>query len=185
MLIRQADAFYIETGGRRRGHYNARVSTNDVGNRDSSKTKAYRAESEAEKYFGARSTIINQPMKHYIVASIIDYIVTQPLFIEWFGSTHLLILFNQRRQCSRAWCGCIEFADHSQCGLAWFDVYHELAHHVTLRDDEPAHGERFVGAMMLIASLSPYPEHAERLAQQLKQQGIYPTSKYFNENYYN
>lgn len=183
MLIRQKDAFYVEHGGRRRGYYNARVTVFDAGRRDYRKRKAYGAEEAAELACGNESKMPNAPLSRYAVASAIDYIVTQPLFIEWFGATHLLLMFSTTRSCSRAWAGCIEFADDETRGFSWFDIYHELAHNVTLRDDEPHHGERFIGAMLLIASLSPVQEHVYKLSECLTGAGLYPTSKYFADNF--
>ena len=173
MLLQVDGSFYIEHGSGRKGWYNARTRPDDAGKTDWLRSRVYRAESATERRVShSRLRTASAVLSRYLTASVIDYIATSEEYVRWFGSTELLVKFNHTLSTSRAWAGCIEFS--SRGGVDMFDIYHELAHHVTIRGGEPYHGERFRGAMLLIASLSPFVNHAHILARQLDKEGLYP-----------
>lgn len=184
MLIRQDNDFFIEHGENRRGYFNSRMHITDAGSKDKHRSKVYDAEQCAENAFSLPLSHIHCPNKNYYVAGVIDSIVTQDDYVKWFGGTHLLVMFSRSRGRSRAMRECIEFADNISCGVPWFDIYHELAHSVTISDDEPHHGERFIAAFIMIASLSPVKAHGNELAKQFRKVGLYPTAKYFLQESY-
>ena len=173
MILRDHNEFYIEHGTKRKGWFNSKSKVFDKGKKDRRRKAVYATELEAERLsaFGF-IPICDGELYKYLIASVIDIIVTKDEYVEWFGSTSLLIKFSKSRDRSRAWINAIEFATRDKVSM--FDIYHELAHTVTLRNTEPNHGERFLSAYLLIASLSPFDNHAQHLVRQLNKRRLYP-----------
>lgn len=181
MILHANGSFYIEHGSRRKGYFNSRFKASDAGRRDMNRSLVYKAERVADKCEYAFIPLPKSSLRRYVTASMIDIIVTQDEYLKWFGSTSLLVNFSGRLKSSRACVGCIEFADRDSVSL--FDIYHELAHHVSMRHNEPHHGDRFIAAFILIASLSPFTDHSSYLDSPLDMEGLYPTDKYFKSQY--
>jgi len=183
MILHMDGAFFIEHATNRKGYYNARTRVGDSSMRDIYKGDVYRTENLCEASADHSHVAVPGPsLCNYLTASVIDHIVSHGQYVEWFGSTELLVKFSKRLGASRAWVGCVEFVQREQVEL--FDIYHEIAHHATLRSTEPHHGERFLGAYLLVASLSPYPHHARILADQLRKENLYPyANKYLHREF--
>lgn len=155
MILKQNGQFYIEAGPpRRKGVYNHRVRVTDAGKRDYQRQRLYDAEKKADAllHFCMHSKLFAQ----YITVGIIDELVSQDEYIRLFGSTRLLVEFSARRKRSEAFKsdGVAKISFHQTDTLFPLDIIHELAHTVTLCSHEPAHGERFVGAMLHMRFLS-------------------------------
>ena len=154
MILKQNGQFYIEAGQpRRKGVYNHRVRIADAGKRDYQRQRLYDAEKKADArlHYCMHSKLFAQ----YITVGIIDDLVSQDEYIRLFGSTRLLVEFSARRKRSEAFRsdGVAKISFHQTDTLFPLDIIHELAHTVTLKEGEPAHGERFAGAMVLMTCL--------------------------------
>ena len=167
MILFNEGNYYIEHGSRRKGVYNAQVKVSDKGKRDYQMSRVYDAERALDA--GATMAYPHPTILHSVTCGLIDNIVGQDEYVRLFGSTRLLIEFSKRRTRSEAFrldqLAKISFPETGKIYL--YDIYHELAHCVTLLAGEPSHGERFAGAFLAIAHLSPWESHGRRAESRL------------------
>ena len=172
MILFHEGSYYIEHGSRRKGVYNSRVKVSDAGRNDYQKTAVYKAESALDRCGSLKYT---HPMiVQFVTCGLIDAVVRQDEFVRLFGSTRMLVEFSSRRKrsCTIMYDGLAKMVFAKSELIYLFDIYHELAHIVTLRSGEPPHGQRFAGAFALIARLSPWGSHGLRTELELMKRNI-------------
>lgn len=176
MILHHDSSFFIEHSVRRKGIHHSRFPVSDTGQRDTTRKLVYEAERKTDRLAEAKVLLTSSVLIHYTTAAIIDYIVTQEEYTRLFGDTSLVIEFSKRRTKSRAWRdgrkGFISFALNPP-HVHVLDVMHELAHTVTLRDDEPSHGDRFCDAFIRIAGLSPFTDTYAILQMHLERSNLW------------
>lgn len=178
MIINHNGSFYIEHTLRRKGIHHSRFKPKGGGDRDSHRSRLYKAETRV----GSRAMSCPPLLTSYCVAGLIDLVVTSDEYVRLFGDTRLLIKFDRARVRSQAKrsgkIGHISFGK-SYTKIQPLDVLHELAHTVTLMHGEQAHGPRFIDAFIRITELV-YPSLAEGLKKEIRKEGLWPNQNQFN-----